>query len=75
MDDAYFAAHGAAAAASGNLVLPYGALFPYSWMREDLLCDEWAKKYGSKKCDPKYSLFEGSGFDWSQTFSAPASPH
>ena len=41
------------------LVLPYGALFPFSWNRKDLCCD-----YYYHEGKPATSLFGGTGFRW-----------
>ena len=48
----------------GNVILPYGALFPFSWKRGDLCCDYWFHKNRTA-----LSLFDGEGFDWGSAFS------
>ena len=60
MVDKFFKTH----SPGGNLILPYGALFPFSWKRGDLCCDYWYHK----GMEPS-SLFEGKGFDWSIPYS------
>jgi len=60
MVDKYFKTH----RPEGNLILPYGALFPFSWKRGDLCCDYWYHK-GKEPT----SLFEGKGWDWSSAYS------
>jgi hypothetical protein len=49
---------------AGCLVLPYGALYPFSWKRGDLCCDYWYHN-GTDVT----SLMDGKGFDWSGTYS------
>jgi hypothetical protein len=60
MVDTYFKTHHP----EGVLILPYGALYPFSWQRGDLCCD-----YYYHKDMQKTSLTEGSGFDWSNAYS------
>lgn len=63
MVDAFFDQRKYAAAAAPPcdecLVLPYGALFPFSWNRKDLCCD-----YYYHEGKPATSLFGGTGFRW-----------
>ena len=49
---------------AGCLVLPYGALFPFSWKRGDLCCDYWYHN-GTDVT----SLTDGKGFDWTGIYS------
>jgi hypothetical protein len=58
--DDYFAKH----RPDGCLVLPYGALFPFSWKRGDLCCDYWYHNGTDAS-----SMMEGKGFDWSKSYS------
>eukprot|EP00937_MAST-01D_sp_MAST-1D-sp2_P007168 g7168.t1 len=60
MVDKYFKEH----SPPGNMILPYGALFPFSWKRGDLCCDYWYHKDL-----PPTSLFEGKDFDWTMPYS------